>query len=118
MASLETANDAPAATTGETRKRKARARGGANKGGSQATGIKPFSNKWMSQVYAEKPQFPDELFETTFSKEKVETLVEALKLATDKEVSDSIRLLEEDYTYSVVVTSHKVPHVPVHLSRM
>lgn len=116
MASLETGNDAPA-IAGENRKRKARARGGVNKG-SQAAGIKPFSNKWMSQVYAEKPQFPEELFETTFSKEKVETLVEALKLATEKEVSDSIRLLEEDYTYSVVVTSHKVPHVPVHLSRM
>lgn len=116
MASLETVNDAPA-NAGENRKRKARARGGVNKG-SQATGIKAFSNKWMSQVYAEKPQFPEELFETTFSKEKVETLVEALKLATEKEVSDSIRLLEEDYTYSVVVTSHKVPHVPVHLSRM
>lgn len=116
MAAIEGGNDA-SANAGENRKRKARARGGVNKT-SQATGIKPFSNKWMSQVYIEKPPFPDELFQTTFSKEKLETLVEALKLATDKEVQESIRLLEEDYTYSVVVTSHKVPHVPVHLSRM
>lgn len=116
MASLESGNDA-SGNAGENRKRKARSRGGVNKP-SQATGIKPFSNKWMAQVYAEKPQFPEELFQSTFSKEKVETLVEALKLATEKEVEDSIRLLEEDYTYSVVVTSHKVPHVPVHLSRM
>lgn len=117
MASLESGND-NVQNAGENRKRKARGRGGVNNNNSQSAGIKQFSNKWMTQVYAEKPPFPEELFQTTFSQEKVETLVEALKLATEKEVQDSIRLLEEDYTYSVVITSHKVPHVPVHLSRM
>lgn len=81
-------------------------------------GIKMYSNRWMQKVYEEKPPFPDELFETMFTPEKIETLVAALKLATEKEVEESSRLLESDYTYSVLINSHKVPHVPVHLSRM
>lgn len=81
-------------------------------------GIKPFSNKWMLKVYDEKPPFPEELFSSQFSKPKLETLVAALKQATDKEVSESTRLLEEDYTYSLQVTCHKVPHVSVHLTRV
>lgn len=84
----------------------------------QQAGPKLYSNRWMLRVYQEKPPFPDELFETMFTKEKVTTLVEALKLATDKEVEESKRLLESDYTYSVMIASHKVPHVPVHLFRM
>lgn len=94
-----------------SRKRKA----SANQG---QAGIKLYSNRWMQKVYEEKPPFPDELFETIFTKEKIETLVAALKMATEKEVEDSNRLLESDYTYSVLINSHKVPHVPVHLSRM
>lgn len=82
------------------------------------TGPKLYSNRWMQKVYAEKPPFPDDLFETIFKQEKVETLVAALKVATEKEVEESKRLLEGDYTYSVMIASHKVPHVPVHLSRM
>lgn len=84
----------------------------------QPQGVKKFSNKWMDIIYEEKPPFPEELFETCFSQEKVESLVAALKAATEKEVAESNRLLEDDYTYSVQITSHKVPHVPVHLSRM
>lgn len=83
-----------------------------------AKAIEQYSDEWLSQVYAEKPQFPDELFKTTFAEEKLGTLVEALKLATEKEVRDSNRLFEEDYTYSIEVTSHKAPHVPVSLTRM
>lgn len=84
----------------------------------QQSGPKLYSNRWMLRVYQEKPPFPDELFDTMFTKEKIETLVAALKLATDKEVEESKRLLESDYTYSLMIASHKVPHVPVHLSRM
>lgn len=83
-----------------------------------AQGVKKFSNRWMSMVYEEKPSFPEQLFNTMFTKEKIETLVAALKMATEKEVEESNRLLEDDYTYSVQITSHKVPHVPVHLSRV
>lgn len=84
----------------------------------QQSGPKLYSNRWMLRVYQEKPPFPDELFDTMFTKDKIETLVAALKLATDKEVEESKRLLESDYTYSLMIASHKVPHVPVHLSRM
>lgn len=84
----------------------------------QNPGPKLYSNRWMLKVYQEKPPFPEELFETIFTNGKIETLVAALKLATEKEVEDSTRLLESDYTYSLMIASHKVPHVPVHLSRM
>lgn len=87
-------------------------------GNQHQVGPKLYSNRWMLRVYQEKPPFPDDLFNTMFTKEKITTLVEALKLATDKEVEESKRLLESDYTYSLMIASHKVPHVPVHLSRM
>lgn len=96
------------------RKRKAKA----DPANQQQAGPKLYSNRWMLRVYQEKPPFPDEMFETMFTKEKITTLVEALKMATDKEVEESKRLLESDYTYSLMIASHKVPHVPVHLSRM
>lgn len=99
------------------RGKKAQAIGGVNSTNSQQ-GVRQFSNRWMTMVYEEKPPFPEELYSTMFSNEKIETLVAALKLATEKEVQESNRLLEDDYTYSVQITSHKVPHVPVHLSRM
>lgn len=76
------------------------------------------SLSWMNKIYDEKPPFPEELFETIFTKEKIQTLVAALKLATDKEVAESKRLLESDYTYSLMIASHKIAHVSVHLSRM
>lgn len=104
-----TANAAP------NRKRKAK---GGDAPNQQQAGPKLYSNRWMLRVYQEKPPFPDDLFQTMFTTEKITTLVEALKLATDKEVEESKRLLESDYTYSVMVASHKVPHVPVHLSRI
>ena len=101
------------------RRRQAKNVDGAGANGTVAVGgVKMYSNRWMTKVYEEKPPFPEDLFKTTFSQEKLETIVAALKLATDKEVKDSIRLLEDDYTYSVQITSHKVPHVPVHLSRV
>ncbi|XP_031631432.1 ribosomal L1 domain-containing protein CG13096-like [Contarinia nasturtii] len=95
--------------------RKRKAKDSANQ---QQSGPKLYSNRWMLRVYQEKPPFPEELFDTMFTKEKIETLVAALKLATDKEVEESKRLLESDYTYSLMIASHKVPHVPVHLSRI
>lgn len=76
------------------------------------------SKQWMRQVYDEKPPFPEELFETIFTKDKIQTLVAALKIATVKEVEESKRLLESDYTYSLMIASHKISHVAVHLSRM
>lgn len=77
-----------------------------------------YSNKWMIKVYEEKPPFPEELFETKFSQQKLETIVTALKIATEKEVAESPRLLEDDYTYSLQVSCHKVPNVNAHLTRV
>lgn len=89
-------------------------RGAQRPGGPNRLG----SKQWMRQVYDEKPPFPEELFETIFTTEKIQTLVAALKLATVKEVEESKRLLESDYTYSLMIASHRIPHVAVHLSRM
>lgn len=103
---------------GETIGRKRKARGGANNSTYRPQQMEMYSNKWMMKVFEEKPAFPDDLFETTFAKAKLQTIVAALKMATEKEVEESCRLLPEDYFYSLQVTCHKVPHVNVHLRRM
>lgn len=72
----------------------------------------------MQQVYEQKPPFPEDVLNTVFAKERISTIVQALKEATTKEVEESNRLLEDDFTYSLQVTSFKIPHVNVHLSRM
>lgn len=77
-----------------------------------------YNRKWLEKADQEKTPFSDELMTTTFGKENVEKLVSACKTATESEVSESNRLLNDDYIYSVQITSHRVPHVPVHLSRM
>lgn len=99
---------------GQALNRKRKLRGGANK--QQQRGF--YSNKWMIQVYEEKPPFPEELFATKFSQQKLETIVSALKMATAKEVDESPRLLEEDYVYSLQVTCHRIPNVNAHLTRV
>jgi len=53
-----------------------------------------------------------------FSKENIEKLVDVVKNATETEVNQSRRLLPDDYIYSLQITSQRVPHVPVHLSRI
>lgn len=80
--------------------------------------VKPFSNRWMAQVYEQKPPFPEDVLSTVFAPERVTTIVQALKEATAKEVEESNRLLEDDFTYALQITSFKIPHVNVHLSRM
>lgn len=85
---------------------------------SPSAKVKPFSNRWMAKVYEEKPPFPEEVLNTVFAPERISTIVKALKEATTKEVQESNRLLEDDFTYSLQITSFKIPHVNVHLSRM
>lgn len=77
-----------------------------------------YTKNWLLTVDSAKKPFADELFSTTFSKENLEKLINALKIATESEVSESPRLLKDDYLYSIQIVSHRVPHVPVHLSRM
>lgn len=80
--------------------------------------VKVYSNRWLAKVVEEKPAFPDELFDSTFSHERITSIVKALKEATDKEVNDSNRLLIDNYTYSLQVTSFKAPLTHIHLSRV
>lgn len=82
------------------------------------TGPKPGTSQWFKKAEVEKSPFPAELFETIFTTEKLQALVAALKIATEKEVAESKRLLECDYTYSLMISSWKIPRVAVHLSRM
>lgn len=83
-------------------------------GGNNST----FNRKWLEENDKEKKPFADEVLATTFGKENLEKLVAAAKTATETEVNESNRLLSDDYIYSVQITSHRSPHVPVHLSRM
>lgn len=77
-----------------------------------------FNRKWLEENDKDKKPFSEELLSTTFGKENLEKLVAAVKLATETEVNESNRLLADDYVYSVQITSHRAPHIPVHLSRM
>lgn len=80
--------------------------------------VKVYSNRWLAKVVEEKPQFPDDLFDTTFAPERLTSIVKALKDATEKEVNESPRLLVDNYTYSLQITSFKAPPSHVHLSRV
>lgn len=84
----------------------------------KAANVKLYSNRWMQQVYEAKPPFPEDVLNTVFAPERITTIVQALKEATSKEVEESNRLLDDDFTYSLQITSYKIPHVNVHLSRM
>lgn len=80
--------------------------------------VKVYSNRWLAKVSEEKPPFPEEMFATKFALERLTTIVQALKQATEKDVDESQRLIGDNYTYSVQITSHKAPIVNVHLTRM
>lgn len=88
------------------------------KKGNASGNVKPYSNRWLAKVYDEKPPFPENVLNTVFAPERVTTIVKALKEATAKEVEESNRLLEDNFTYSLQISSFKIPHVNVHLSRM
>lgn len=89
-----------------------------NQGGAPNPVNSAFNRKWLEENDKDKKPFSDEILATTFGKENIEKLVAAVKNATDSEVNESNRLLSDDYIYSVQITSHRSPHVPVHLSRM
>lgn len=89
-----------------------------NVGKNNALNRLAFSQRWLEDNDKERKPFSDELFSNVFSKENIEKLVAVVKNATDTEVNQSRRLLPDDYIYSLQITSQRVPHVPVHLSRM
>lgn len=77
-----------------------------------------YTREWLITANKQRKPFPDSEFETSFSTENVTKLLNELKAATEAKISASNRLIDEDYTYSVQVTSQQRPHVPVHLLRM
>lgn len=77
-----------------------------------------YTRQWLVTANKQRTPFADSEFETTFSTENVNKLLNELKAATEAKISASNRLIDEDYTYSVQVTSQQRPHVPVHLLRM
>ncbi len=93
-------------------------RGNRNIGKNNALNRLAFSQRWLEDNDKERKPFSDELFTSVFSKENIEKLVSVVKNATETEVNQSRRLLPDDYIYSLQITSQRVPHVPVHLSRM
>lgn len=93
-------------------------RGNRGIGKNNALNRLAFSQRWLEDNDKERKPFSDELFTGVFSKENIEKLVGVVKNATETEVNQSRRLLPDDYIYSLQITSQRVPHVPVHLSRM
>lgn len=86
--------------------------------GSEKQTSTVYTRKWLEENDKEKVAFPDDVLAGTFGTENVSKLVAACKLATETEVAESNRLLSDDYVYSVQITSHRAPHIPMHLSRM
>ncbi|KAG4078844.1 hypothetical protein HA402_007394 [Bradysia odoriphaga] len=93
-------------------------RGNRTVGKNNALNRLAFSQRWLEDNDKDRKPFSDELFSNVFSKENIEKLVDVVKNATETEVSQSRRLLPDDYIYSLQITSQRVPHVPVHLSRI
>lgn len=93
-------------------------RGNRGVGKNNALNRLAFSQRWLEDNDKERKPFSDDLFNNVFSTENIEKLVAVVKNATETEVNESRRLLTDDYIYSLQITSQRVPHVPVHLSRM
>lgn len=87
-------------------------------GGDKQQQSTVYTRKWLEENDKEKVPFAEDVLATTFGTENLGKLVAACKQATDGEVNESNRLLSDDYVYSVQITSHRAPHVPMHLSRM
>lgn len=86
--------------------------------GSEKQTSNVYTRKWLEENDKEKAPFPADVLAGTFGTENVVKLVAACKAATEAEVAESNRLLTDDYVYSVQITSHRAPHIPMHLSRM
>lgn len=77
-----------------------------------------YTRKWLLSVDKQRKPFSDEDFEQTFSQESVLNKINELKTMTSTKVAASNRLVDEDYMYSVQITSQYRPHLPMHLLRM
>lgn len=79
---------------------------------------RPFNLKWLLSADKNRQHFSDELFNTTFSQENVEKVVQELKTLTTTKIANSYRLCEDDHTYSLQIVTHGWLRVPTHLTRM
>lgn len=82
---------------------------------------KPFKNKfWIDSHHQAPVPFPDSLFadDGVFGKAKLISIVDELKTITQSRVSESIRLMPENYLYTLAIHTHMPPHVPYNLTRM
>lgn len=79
---------------------------------------RPFNLKWLQSAEKNRQHFSDELFNTIFTQENVEKVVEELKTLTSNRIANSLRLCEDDHTYSLQITTHGFLRVPTHLMRM
>lgn len=77
-----------------------------------------FNRAWLLKADKNRQPFADELFTTTFSQENVEKVITDLKELTNKKLSESRRLCEDDFTFSLQVNSFGWLQVPMHLTRM
>lgn len=79
---------------------------------------RPFNMKWLHQAEKNRQHFADELFNTVFTQENVEKVVQDLKTMTATKIANSYRLCEDDHTYSVQIVTHGFVRTPTHLMRM
>lgn len=79
---------------------------------------RPFNMKWLQQAEKNRQHFADELFNTVFTQENVEKVVQNLKTLTANKIANSYRLCEDDHTYSVQIATHGFVRTPTHLMRM
>lgn len=91
---------------------------GAATAAAAATPPRSFNFKWLLSAEKNRQHFADELFNTTFSQESVEKVVEELKTVTANKIANSHRLCEDDHIYSVQITAHGSLRIPTHLMRM
>lgn len=77
-----------------------------------------YTRRWMQHCHENKKPFDELLYETSFSKETLGNLVQNLKEATDAKVAESPRLCSDNYTYTMLIHTHRTPHVPIHLQRL
>lgn len=79
---------------------------------------RPFNLRWLQAADKNRQHFADDLFNSVFTQESVEKVVQELKTITATKIANSYRLCEDDHTYSVQIASHGWLRVPTHLMRM
>lgn len=83
--------------------------------------VRPVKNRLWIDAHHQAPEpFAESLFsdDAVFGREKLISIVNELKTTTENRVSESIRLMPENYLYMLAIHTHFPPHVPYHLTRV